>query len=64
MRLLSDGRYNDKTNISETNSDRKLSNNHENRHTVVMMIISPNSRAHKIKKERGDEKEEYGGVCG
>ena len=30
----------------------------------MMMIIAPNSRAHKGKKERGEVKEEYGGVCG
>ena len=29
-----------------------------------MMIIAPNSRAHKRKKERGKVKREYGGVCG
>ena len=29
-----------------------------------MMIIFLNSRAHKGKKERGEVKEEYGGVCG
>ena len=28
------------------------------------MIIAPNSRAHKGKKERGEVKGEYGGVCG
>ena len=31
---------------------------------LVMMIIAPNSRAHKGKKERGEVKGEYGGVCG
>ena len=30
----------------------------------VMMIIAPNSRTHKGKKERGEEKGEYEGVCG
>ena len=30
----------------------------------MMMIIDPNSRAHKGKKERGEVKGEYGGVCG
>ena len=29
-----------------------------------MMIIAPNSRAHKGNKERGEVKGEYGGVCG
>ena len=29
-----------------------------------MMIIVPNSRAHKGKKESGVVKGEYGGVCG
>ena len=29
-----------------------------------MMIIAPNSRAHKGKKERGEVKGEYGGACG
>ena len=28
------------------------------------MIIAPNSRAHKGKKERGKVKGKYGGVCG
>ena len=28
-----------------------------------MMIIAPNSRAHKEKKERGEVKEEYGEIC-
>ena len=28
-----------------------------------MMIIAPNSRAHKGKKERGEVKGEYGGAC-
>ena len=28
------------------------------------MMIAPNSRAHKGKKERGEVKREYGGVCG
>ena len=31
---------------------------------MVMMIIVPNSRAHKGKKEIGEVKGEYGGVCG
>jgi len=31
---------------------------------LMMKIIAPNSRAHKGKKERGDVKGEYGGVCG
>ena len=31
-------------------------------HNISMMIIAPNSRAHEGKKERGDVKEEYGGV--
>ena len=31
---------------------------------LVMMIIVPNSRAHKVKKERGEVKEEYEEVCG
>jgi len=30
----------------------------------MMMIIAPNSRAHKGKKERGEVKGEYGEVCG
>ena len=30
----------------------------------MMTIIVPNSRAHKGKKERGEVKREYGGVCG
>ena len=30
----------------------------------MMMIIAPNSRAHKGEKERGDFKGEYEGVCG
>ena len=30
----------------------------------MMMIIAPTSRAHKGKKERGEVKGEYGGVCG
>ena len=29
----------------------------------MMMIIAPTSRAHKGKKERGEVKGEYGGVC-
>ena len=29
-----------------------------------MMIIAPNSHAHKAGKERGEVKGEYGGVCG
>ena len=34
-------------------------------HQVIMMIIiSPNSRARKGKKEKGEVKGEYGGVCG
>ena len=31
---------------------------------MMMMMIAPNSRAHKGKKERGEVKREYGGVCG
>ena len=31
---------------------------------LLMMIIAPNSRAHKGKNERGEVKGEYGGVCG
>ena len=30
---------------------------------MMMMIIDPNSRAHKGKKERGEVKGEYGVVC-
>jgi len=30
----------------------------------MMMIIAPNSRAHKGKKERGEVKGEYGEICG
>ena len=30
----------------------------------MTMIIAPNSRAHKGKKERGEVKGDYGGVCG
>ena len=29
-----------------------------------MMIIAPNSRAHKVKNKRGELKGEYGRVCG
>ena len=29
-----------------------------------MMIITPNSHAHKGKEERGEVEGEYGGVCG
>ena len=32
--------------------------------SLVMMIIAPNSRAHKGKNERGEVKGEYGEVCG
>ena len=32
--------------------------------SVMMMIIAPNSCAHKGKKEKGEVKGEYGGVCG
>ena len=39
----------------------RLSNEYS---ALMMMIIAPNSRAHKGKKERGDVKEEYEGVCG
>ena len=31
---------------------------------MMMMIIAPNSWAHKGKKERGEVKGEYGGVMG
>ena len=30
----------------------------------MMMIIAPNSSAHKGEKERGEVKEEYGGIWG
>ena len=30
---------------------------------LFMMIIAPNSRAHKAKKERGEVKRKYEGVC-
>ena len=30
----------------------------------MMMIIAPNSRAHKGKKERGEVEGDYGGICG